>query len=59
MRRLVFGKDPTAPKDIQTEVIFLPACSYLEREGTMINSMRILLRKKIRERIQTRNSVRA
>ena len=30
------------PKDIQTEVIFLPACSYLERRGTMTNSMRMI-----------------
>ena len=28
-----------APKDIQSEIIFSPACSYLEREGTMTNSM--------------------
>ncbi|MBQ6297703.1 MAG: formate dehydrogenase-N subunit alpha [Selenomonadaceae bacterium] len=34
--------DPIDPKDIQTEVIFLPACSYLEREGTMTNSMRMI-----------------
>lgn len=27
---------------IKTEVIFMPACSYLEREGTMINSMRMI-----------------
>lgn len=30
------------PKDIQTEVIFLPACSYLERRGTITNSMRLI-----------------
>ena len=30
------------PKKINTEVIFLPACSYLEREGTMTNSMRLI-----------------
>ncbi|MBR1396100.1 MAG: formate dehydrogenase-N subunit alpha [Selenomonadaceae bacterium] len=30
------------PADINTEVIFLPACSYLEREGTMSNSMRMI-----------------
>ena len=34
--------DPISPQDIQTEVIFLPACSYLEREGTMTNSMRMI-----------------
>ena len=34
--------DPIKPEDIQTEVIFLPACSYLEREGTMTNSMRMI-----------------
>lgn len=34
--------DPIDAKDIQTEVIFLPACSYLEREGTMTNSMRMI-----------------
>lgn len=33
------GADPAA---INTEVIFMPACSYLEREGTMINSMRMI-----------------
>jgi len=27
--------DPIKPEDIQTEVIFLPACSYLEREGNV------------------------
>lgn len=30
------------PADIQTEVIFLPACSYLEREGSITNSMRLI-----------------
>ena len=30
------------PADIQTEVIFLPACSYLERRGTITNSMRMI-----------------
>lgn len=30
------------PGKIQTEVIFLPACSYLEREGTISNSMRLI-----------------
>ena len=34
--------DPIKPEDIQTEVIFLPACSYLERKGTMTNSMRMI-----------------
>ena len=34
--------DPIKPEEIQTEVIFLPACSYLEREGTMTNSMRMI-----------------
>ena len=30
------------PADIQTEVIFMPAASYLERCGTMTNSMRMI-----------------
>lgn len=30
------------PSQIQTEVIFLPACSYLEREGSITNSMRLI-----------------
>lgn len=30
------------PADINTEVIFLPACSYLERRGTITNSMRMI-----------------
>lgn len=30
------------PADIQTEVIYLPACSYLEREGSITNSMRLI-----------------
>ena len=38
-----FWERPGAkPADIKTEVIFLPACSYLEREGTMSNSMRMI-----------------
>ena len=36
------SKEFLKPADIQTEVIFLPACSYLEREGTMTNSMRMI-----------------
>ena len=30
------------PADIKTEVIFLPAASYLERCGSLTNSMRML-----------------
>ena len=30
------------PSKIKTEVIVLPACSYLEKEGTLTNSMRMI-----------------
>ncbi|MBR1580002.1 MAG: formate dehydrogenase-N subunit alpha [Selenomonadaceae bacterium] len=36
------GSEPRPPSEIKTEVIFMPACSYLERCGTMSNSMRMI-----------------
>ena len=40
MRRLSSGTARATTR--QTEVIFLPACSYLEREGSITNSMRLI-----------------
>ena len=37
-----WNKPGENPKDIQTEVIYLPACSYLERRGSITNSMRLV-----------------
>ncbi len=35
-------KPGTDPKTVNTEVIFLPAASFLEKEGTLINSSRMV-----------------